>query len=275
MSRDEPPIRFCGDEADLYLEYNHVLVDRLKHRASGVAVHDIEDAAASAWIQFFRHQPDRDGPWQRWLYKTARGELRRQDAERLQHPTTLREAAEPIDPRDRFGERIEFMAAMHELNRLPKLMREVLVVNSQVQFQRDVAQILGLHLSRVNHLLSSAGSTVRAMAENRATRGCPSGSPRAARLRELEAEPPDWLIEAIGTVPTRGQNVGASVIAWRRAALAIDDYRREHGWHSKSDGLGPKPTADLGARRAHERARRAVAQLDEAREHQRGRSLDE
>ena len=282
MSRDELPIRFRGDEPDLYLEYNHVLVEHLKQRVAGAVVEDIEDAAACAWIEFFRHQPDRDGPWRRWLYEAAKRELRRQDAERRVAPRTLREAIEigsndankPADPRDRLEERLEFIAAMEEMKRLPERMRRVLVASSQAQFQRDVAEMLGMHLSRVNHLLTSAAGAVRELAEKRAQRASANATPRVARLRELEDEPPAWLVEAIGAVPTRGQNAGAGVLAWRRAALAIDDYRREHGWHSKSVGLGPRPTDELPARRAYARAERAVAQLQDAREQQRGPSLD-
>jgi hypothetical protein len=56
---DEPPIRFRGDEADLYLEHNHELVKRLSKSFRGGAPQDIEDAAAFAWVQFVRYQPDR------------------------------------------------------------------------------------------------------------------------------------------------------------------------------------------------------------------------
>jgi len=76
-------------------------------------------------------------------------------------------------------------------------------------------------------------------------------APRAARLRELEDAPPGWLIEAVGRPPARGKNASASILARQRAALAIDDYRRNHGWDSPYEGLGPKPTDDLLARRPH------------------------
>ena len=55
-NRDEPPIRFRGDEPELYLAYNHVL-NGLIRRDVGAAPEDIEDACQFAWIQFFRYQP--------------------------------------------------------------------------------------------------------------------------------------------------------------------------------------------------------------------------
>src|SRR4051794_41130183 len=63
-----------ADEADLYLEHNHVLLKQLTRNVSGPIPQDIEDAAAYAWIQFLRHQPDRDREWQGWLYRTAQHE---------------------------------------------------------------------------------------------------------------------------------------------------------------------------------------------------------
>ena len=50
---DEPPIRFRGDEADLYLAHNDQLIRDVR---AAVRAHpaDIEDACAFAWVQFFR-----------------------------------------------------------------------------------------------------------------------------------------------------------------------------------------------------------------------------
>jgi hypothetical protein len=99
-------------------------------------------------------------------------------------------------------------------------------------------------------------------------------SPRAARLRELKDTPPDWLIEAVGRPPARGENASASILAWRRAALVIDDYRHNHGWASPYEGLGPKPTDDLVARCAHERAQQAIERVSIERARRRGDALE-
>jgi hypothetical protein len=81
------------------------------------------------------------------------------------------------------------------------------------------------------------------------------------------------LIEAIGTEPTLGKSAGGAVLAWRRAALAIDDYRRDAGWVSKTVGLGPRPD-DPATRRAYDSAERAVAHLRRERMRQRGESRE-
>src|SRR4051812_7466736 len=159
---------------------------------------------------------------------------------------------------------------MDEVQRLPKRMREVVILRALLPRYQDVADVLGVHTSRVGYLIKSVDTTLREMSEKRVERERPVASPRAARLRELEDEPPDWLIETIGRPPTRNANASSSILAWRRAALAIDDYRNDYAWASKQEALGPKPTHDLSARRAYDRAQRAVAQLSEARQRQRG-----
>src|SRR4051794_34081673 len=127
---DEPPIRFQGDEADLYLEFNSELVKTLSRCVFGARPEDIEDAAAFAWVQFFRYQPDRDQPWQGWLFRTAQHEAWKLNAARREHrsitsrPKTheIGDEKEPADPHDRLNQRIEFLAAMDEVQRLPKRM---------------------------------------------------------------------------------------------------------------------------------------------------------
>jgi hypothetical protein len=63
----------------------------------------------------------------------------------------------------------------------------------------------------------------------------------------------------------RSKSDGAIGLAWRRAALAIDDYRREHRWNSPTDAIGPTPL-DPAARRSHQLAERAIAAVAEERE---------
>ena len=50
---------------------------------------------------------------------------------------------DPVDPRDRHGEGLEFRAAIDELKKLPPLLQEVVVMNSQVYRQQDVADLMG------------------------------------------------------------------------------------------------------------------------------------
>jgi hypothetical protein len=146
---------------------------------------------------------------------------------------------EPADLRDRLQERIEFMEAMDELRKLPESVQRVVLVRSQVHKQQDVADILGVSRQRVNLLLTSVALWVNELAERRALHERPVASPRAARLRELEDEPPEWLRAAIGRPVTRKRSNGGALLAWRRAALAIDDFGREYGSSAEDDALGP------------------------------------
>lgn len=70
---------------------------------------------------------------------------------------------------------------------------------------------------------------------------------RAERLRDLETQPPKWLVKAVGRPPGKSGNLGA-LLAWRRAALALDDYRREHAPELASDGLVSPPSDERAAR---------------------------
>jgi RNA polymerase sigma factor (sigma-70 family) len=274
--RDDPPIRFRGDEPELYLAYNHVL-NGLIRRDVGAAPEDIEDACQFAWIQFFRYQPDRERNWRAWLYRTAQREAWRLTAVRRSEvpiepdygPRARSAAEEPADPRDRLEERVEFLAAMQELSQLSIRTQQTVLVRSQVHKQRDVAEILGVHVSRVNYLLRTASEKLDEIATRRSERERPVASPRAARLRELEDDPPKWLTDVIGRAPSRNKTSAYAVLAWRRAALAIDDYRRDHSWSSKTDALGPGPADPVG-RRAHARAQRAVEEMRRQRLRQRG-----
>ncbi len=114
---DEPPIRFRGDEPELYLAFNHELV-KLIERDVRAAPEDIEDACSFAWIQFFRYQPDRERNWRGWLYRTAQRETWRLNAQRFGELSIVPDGEshergttrEPADPRDRLEERLEFVA---------------------------------------------------------------------------------------------------------------------------------------------------------------------
>jgi hypothetical protein len=74
--------------------------------------------------------------------------------------------------------------------------------------------------------------------------------PRAERLHELEASPPDWLLHEIGRPPrSRGgrQGFATRLLDWRRAALSIDDYRKLTGFDSQVGALGIRPREEVFA----------------------------
>jgi conjugative relaxase-like TrwC/TraI family protein len=87
-----------------------------------------------------------------------------------------------------------------------------------------------------------------------------------------EQDPPGYLREEMGPVPesTRGRR------AWRRAAAAIDDYRRSYGISDPDQALGPLPREPV-QRAAWQHARQTIVRvqgrqrsLDRDRQPQRG-----
>ena len=174
-----------------------------------------------------------------------------------------------MDPRDRHAEVLEFRAAIDELKKLPPLLQEVVVMNSQVHRHQDVADLMGLSRQRVAYLLVQAAQRVAQLNEERHDDERPVASPRAARLRELEEDPPEWLTNAVGRRPGRTKSDSSSVLAWRRAALVIDDFRHSHGYDSRTDAIGAIPI-DPVARRSYQRAERAIADVAESRDRRKG-----
>src|SRR5688572_9224271 len=98
---------------------------------------------------------------------------------------------EPPDPRDRLDERVEFLAALQELHHLPKNLRAIVLLRSQTNRHADVAGVLGITAGRVAQLMHEVTVRLQERAERRATLERPVASPRAARLRELEVDPPE------------------------------------------------------------------------------------
>jgi hypothetical protein len=86
-------------------------------------------------------------------------------------------------------------------------------------------------------------------------------------MDELEEKPPKWLVSAVGRRPALTGDSRA-VLAWRRAALAIDDYRRVHGRGLGDVALGERPR-DREAARAFDLADAAMRRAVEARQRDR------
>jgi predicted DNA-binding protein (UPF0251 family) len=141
-------------------------------------------------------QPDRDRNWRGWLFRTAQREawrlnaLDRRERECVDFSGKVQEAP---DPADHHEQRLEFQAALEELRKLPPRLQQVVLVNSQVYKQADVAEIHGVSRPRVAQLLVEAALKVAALNEERRAAERPVAVPRAARLRELEQDPPPWL----------------------------------------------------------------------------------
>ena len=267
-------VRLRGDELDLYADFHADLLHTV--RANVRAAPDvIEDACSFAWVEFLRLQPDRDRNWQGWLFRTAQREawrLNASDWREREYVDCNGKVQEAPDPADHHEQRLEFHAALEELRKLPPRLQQVVLVNSQVHKQADVAEILGVSRPRVAQLLVEAALKVAALNEERHAAERPVAVPRAARLRELEQDPPSWLAAAIGTLPERSKSSASVVLAWRRAALAIDDCRRVACHHDPYVSIGPRPI-EPAAKRAWLRAERAISDVAQERERRsRGRS---
>lgn len=169
----------------------------------------------------------------------------------------------------RYEERIAFDAALQQLRKLPPALQRVVLIRSQVWKKEEVAEVMGIRPEQVEQLLRAAAVRLAEVNQERHNRDRPVASPRAARLRELEDEPPEWLSGAIGRCPLRSKSSAGVILAWRRAALAIDDYRQTSGYEHPREAIGFVPQ-DHQRKRAYILAERAISRVGEERERRKG-----
>jgi RNA polymerase sigma factor (sigma-70 family) len=260
-----------GDEAELFKLYNERLMRRVRATVS-TTPQIVEDACALAWVQFLRYQPDRERGWRSWLFQTARREAWRLHGERYETRTVgsvkeahaVRSLREPVDPRNRHDERLELLAAGEVLEQLPPRLRRIAFLRAAGLRYSEIGELTGDSPTRVNQLVTRANHRIHEILAAETSRTLP---PRAQRLRDLEENPPAWLTAEIGQVPRsqdRRASIATRLLNWRRAALALDDYRKLTGFNAGDRGLGDRPI-DPTAARAFDVARRAVDNLYAAR----------
>jgi DNA-directed RNA polymerase specialized sigma24 family protein len=257
----DTPIRLRGDELDLYSEFHRVLFRTVLRRVNA-SVDTVQDACSFAWVQFLREQPDRERNWKGWMVTTARREAWRLNAIEWNERESFDPDREPRThgPDERYELRMRFEAALVELKKLPPPLQRVVLVRSQVWKGEEVAGVLGMRPDQVEPLLRAAAIQLAKVNENRHDRERPVASPRAARLRELEDEPPEWLTKVIGQCPHRSKSSAGVILSWRRAALAIDDYRRTTSYEHPREAIGFVPR-DHDQKRAYIRAERAILRV--------------
>ena len=273
MSAPERGLR--GDEEDLFRSYHRQLA-RTVQRLVNTSPDIVDDACNFAWTEFIRCQPDRARGWRSWLITTAQREAWKLHAKEASHLGSVvgdgdELVWEPADPRDTLSIRSELRDALDLLAAVPARRRQVKAMHITGYTYEEIAVRMGLGHARVNALITEANAAIRR--EN--SRVAPEQQPRtdrAERLRDLEMQPPKWLVKALGRAPGKSVNPSA-LLAWRRAALALDDYRREHVPELARDGLGPRPS-DARAARAYDLASRAIARAREARQVDRSGSLE-
>ena len=262
-----------GDEARLFAEFNDVLV-RVVAKRVRTAPDIIEDACATAWTQFLRYQPDRQTNWQGWLFTTAQREAWRLHRARFKalaiDPAAARAGREWVvsdlsDPRDPLETHIALDAAIGILEQLPARLRRIAWLRASGMRYRDIGELTGDSQTRVSQLVARANLRIYEAIE-RSDPPARDLPPRARRLQALESAPPPWLVAEVGRPPRANQRkrpYASLLLAWRRAALAIDDYRTLTGFNAPDRGLGARPSSPAGGR-AFDHAIRAVARARES-----------
>ena len=263
-----------GDEAELFALYNDELVRRVQ-RAVNTSPQVVEDAVSIAWAQFLRYQPDRNRGWRAWLFTTAQREAWALHGARHETRSLTAEfddgswvVTEPLDPHDPYRERDELEAAVEILEQLPPRLRRIAFMRATGHRYSDISEITGDSLTRVSALVRRANDHIReAVQEMDATEV--RTHPRAERLHELEAAPPDWLSREIGRPPRSNggrQGYAKRLLDWRRAALFIEDYRTLTGFDSQVRALGLRPQDEAFAQ-AFDAAVHAVEIVNRQRAH--------
>ena len=266
--------RTRGDEGELFREFNPTLMRLLASRLYGVSPETVEDACSFAWAQFLQHQPDRDRGWRGWLLRTAQRQAWLIEHEtRSQIPDALIETCAddgrsvPLSLQEQQEIRDDVAEALSIISDLPVRLQRIALLRALGVRHSEIGQLTGDSPTRVAALVEKANTRIY---EILAERGhvAATDSPRALRLKELEGNPPQWLVEKIGRPVGRSRKFGGRAVrqrAWRRAAIALDDYRLAAG-----DDAFPEEAPDHPAlRRLHTVAASAVQAHHDARLHDR------
>ena len=256
--RQRPPAH--GDEAELFRSYNDELMLRVAGNVRGAPKEVIEDACSFAWTAFLEYQPERERNWRGWMFRTAQRqawELLRRARDRgadelLPYEDNLATTTNPVDE---IEQRSDVREALSVLAELPPRLQRIAVLKAIGLKQREISEITGDSPTRVGRLLVNAHDRVHDILAERAHDREPF-SPRAERLWDLEHRPPDWLIAKIGRpLKPRRKMAGETVRLrlWRRAALALDDYREIAG-PAAFESITAEAPSDPALRAQHARA---------------------
>jgi DNA-directed RNA polymerase specialized sigma24 family protein len=279
MATSDPRPSARGDEGELFREFNDDLTRVVTAAVRHVPHQTIEDACSFAWAQFLVHQPSRDRNWRSWLIRTAereawllhrregRADLRAFDGD-VQMSRTDVSVPDAVQFKDDVDEALSLIKQLQ-----PRLQRIAMMRGLGWRYS-DISEVTGDSIARIGQLASIANQEI---ADRRLARLNASGvaSPRVARLSELESHPPVWLTKEIGRLPGRQRREAGNTEtrrAWRRAALALDDYRTAVGPRGFEEAL-ESPPRDSQLRRLHTLVRRALDDLAHLRARQAGRHL--
>lgn len=253
-----------GDEGELFRSFNRELFRRVQADVR-TEPEIVADACAFAWSQFLRYQPDRNRSWKGWLTTTAQREAwalvrrERETVDLIYEPPDTRRP-DRADPAEYVPLREDLREVLDAVSELPEYDRWLVARRAEGYRYEEIAELAGSSYTRVNRGLTRANDMMRERLAERDEALRPR-SARGQRLAELEREPPQWLRSCIGDPPRPSSKRGgeAALLAWRRAALALEDYRREH---DPDFVLHEAPTPrDAGAERAWGVAEAAIRRL--------------
>ena len=159
MSKTPTPRMLRGDEAELFNRHS----DELKRAVRGMVRADaetIEDACSFAWLQFLRHQPDRDRTFlwlrlvairQAWAIKAT--ERRADHLEML--PAAEHLAAPSVEPK------LEARRVLQAIAELPIDQRDCITHLTAGRTIAETAALTGHGRGTVNACLAAARSHLR------------------------------------------------------------------------------------------------------------------
>jgi RNA polymerase sigma factor (sigma-70 family) len=259
-----------SDEGQLFRDFNDALLRKITRAVVYARPELVEDACAYAWTKFLQCQPDRDGSWEGWLFRTAQRQawaLQREAQDRSDRPVLplrddLVSSSEQL-PEAQAELRAEAREALAAIAKLPPRLRRIAELRTAGFTYDEISQITGSSRTKVAQLATRANEEIAEIrADQAATRG--QTPARAERLWELERRTPDWLAEKIGRPVKVRRKFGGETVrrrAWRRAALALDDYRTAAG-ANEFEAMTSEPPADPALRGPHATAVKAMGELE-------------
>jgi RNA polymerase sigma factor (sigma-70 family) len=251
--RQFPPQR--GDEEQLFARYQ----DRLRSRTTYLiktTPETVEDACAYAWMQLLACQPERDSVFA-WLSRVARNEALRLD--QLERDRMRTERSIDVGERAADAARatrgdadtaLELRELRDRLMELSPRQREAVLLHAAGWRYPELSERLGVGRSRLSHLICRGVARMREMDR----RDEEPHSPRGRRLRQIEQDPPRYIVAALGPQPRASLKNGREGTRreWQRLVLQIEDYRQANGIADEIVALGRGervPPADLITRR--------------------------
>jgi hypothetical protein len=260
-----------GDEVELFRDHNDLLVRTVAGAVFDSTPEVIEDACAYAWAQFMEYQPDRERNWRGWLFRTAERQAWKLERQANDHvPLRAGDDERAMANRDAVSTRDD-----HAIRGRRRRALDRRAVAAPIATDRDVA---GARAELRRHFggdgrQPDSGRPARRARQPRDLRGhrraCAhesSRSPRAERLWELEHEQPAWLTAKIGPLPRASRRSVANSArrrAWRRAALALDDFRELVGPERLDESLA-STSQEPALRGPFSTARRALDEFARA-----------